>query len=99
MRSRWTSTILVSATSQWLRRSRSDCDGCRPMSGSGTSNWPVFGEDVRIPLDVLAALWGRSSGWTAFGSAQFCRRLFRLGLLADYHRDLDESVLHDLVRA
>jgi hypothetical protein len=58
----------------------------------------VFGEDVRIPLEVLTALWAHTGGWSKFAAARFCGRLFALGLLAEYRRDKDEVVLHDVFR-
>jgi hypothetical protein len=59
----------------------------------------VFGEDVHIPLDVVATLWGHTGGWSRYRAVQFCGRLFDLGLLAEYRRAPDEIVLHDVLRA
>ena len=59
----------------------------------------VFGEDVAIPGDVVARLWAHTGGWTRFQARRLCRRLFDLGLLADYRRDPDRLVLHDVIRA
>ena len=39
----------------------------------------VFAEDVEIPGNVVARLWGHTAGWTGFRAVRFCRRLFGLG--------------------
>jgi WD40 repeat protein len=59
----------------------------------------VFGEDVEIPGDVVARLWGQTGGWTGFQARRLCRRLFDLGLLTGYRRDPDRLLLHDVIRA
>ena len=59
----------------------------------------VFGENVTIPGEVVARLWGHTGGWTVFQARRLCRRLFGLGLLASYRRDPDRLALHDMIRA
>ena len=59
----------------------------------------VFGEDIRIPISVLATFWGRTGGWSFNRTVRFCGRLFELGLLAEYRRHPDEVILHDVLRA
>ena len=59
----------------------------------------VFGEDVAIPGEVVARLWGQTAGWSTFRFRRLCSRLFDLGLLAAYRRNPDRLVLHDVIRA
>ncbi|MGI9000835.1 MAG: NB-ARC domain-containing protein [Pseudonocardia sp.] len=59
----------------------------------------VFGEDVSIPGEVVARLWGHTGGWTVFQARRFCGRLADLALLAGYRRDPDRLMLHDVIRA
>jgi WD40 repeat protein len=59
----------------------------------------VFGEGVAIPGEVVARLWAHTAGWTWFQARRLCRRLFDLGLVADYRRNPEQLVLHDIVRA
>jgi WD40 repeat protein len=59
----------------------------------------VFGEDVRIPVDVVVRLWEHTGGWSGFRSRRFCRRLFDLSLLAAYDHTPPSILLHDVVRS
>jgi WD40 repeat protein len=59
----------------------------------------VFGEDVGIPGPVLVRYWQATSGWSEFQTRRYCQRLAELALVSNYRRDLDQVVLHDVLRA
>ena len=59
----------------------------------------AFGEDVAVPGDVVARLWRHTGAWTRFQARRLCQRLFDLGLLASYRRDIDRIILHDVIRS
>ena len=58
----------------------------------------VFGEDVAIPGPVLARYWKATGGWSGFQTRRYCQRLAELALVSDYQQDLDQVVLHDVIR-
>jgi WD40 repeat protein len=57
----------------------------------------VFGEDVAVPIPVLARYWKATAGWSAFQTRRYCQRLAELALISDYRSD--EVGLHDIIRA
>ncbi len=57
----------------------------------------VFGEDVAIPVSVLARYWNTTGDWSAFQTRRYCQRLADLALISDYRQD--QVVLHDVIRA
>jgi WD40 repeat protein len=59
----------------------------------------VFGEDVAIPGPVLARHWKATGGWSEFQTRRYCQRLAELALVRDYRHDVDQVVLHDVLRA
>jgi WD40 repeat protein len=59
----------------------------------------VFGEDVAIPGPVLARYWKATGGWSEFQTRRYCQRLAELALVRDYRHDVDQVVLHDVIRA
>jgi WD40 repeat protein len=60
----------------------------------------VFGEDVDIPLTVLARYWRHTGGWTPARTRTLCRNLAEACLLATYRLDEPARIrLHDVIRA
>ncbi|MBV1856650.1 hypothetical protein KUA19_41755 [Catellatospora sp. NEAU-YM18] len=59
----------------------------------------VFGEDVRVPHEVLQLMWARTGGLSAIEVGLLCERLDGLSLLADFRRDDLSLRLHDVIRA
>jgi WD40 repeat protein len=57
----------------------------------------VFGQDVAIPVPVLARYLDTTAGWSTFQTRRYCQRLAELGLVSDY-RD-DKVGLHDVIHA
>jgi WD40 repeat protein len=57
----------------------------------------VFGEDVAIPVPVLARYWKATAGWSVFQTRRYCQRLAELALISDYRSDL--VALHDVIHA
>jgi WD40 repeat protein len=57
----------------------------------------IFGEDVAIPVPVLARYWRATGGWSEFQTRRYCQRLAKLALVSDYR--CDGIVLHDILRA
>jgi WD40 repeat protein len=59
----------------------------------------VFGEDVAIPVPVLARFWKATAGWSTFQTRRYCQRLAELGLVSDYRQNPDRISLHDVIRS
>jgi hypothetical protein len=59
----------------------------------------AFGEDIAIPVEVLARYWQHTAGWSSFQTQRFCLRLAELALISEYRRDPDKLQLHDVIRA
>ncbi|MDQ3763942.1 MAG: NB-ARC domain-containing protein [Actinomycetota bacterium] len=57
----------------------------------------VFGEDVAIPVPVLARYWKATAGWSVFQTRRYCQRLAELALVSDYRSD--QVGLHDVIHA
>ncbi|MDQ4034013.1 MAG: NB-ARC domain-containing protein [Actinomycetota bacterium] len=55
----------------------------------------VFGQDVVIPVPVLARYFKATAGWSSFQTRQYCLRLAELALVSDYRSD--EVGLHDVI--
>jgi len=58
----------------------------------------VFAEDVEIPLDVVARLWGRTGALDEFDTETLCDKLSRLSLVLLFDPTLRFVRLHDVVR-
>lgn len=58
----------------------------------------IFDEDVDIPLEVLARLWGRTGGLDELDVEDLCQRLFSLSLLLQCDLANRTIRLHDTVR-
>jgi NB-ARC domain len=57
----------------------------------------VFGQDVAIPVPVLARYFKTTAGWSMFQTRRYCQRLAELALVSDYHQD--QLSLHDVIHA
>ncbi|HEV7452159.1 MAG TPA: NB-ARC domain-containing protein, partial [Pseudonocardiaceae bacterium] len=57
----------------------------------------VFGQDVAIPIPVLARYLHATAGWSTFQTHRYCQRLAELSLVSDYRHD--EVGLHDVIYA
>ncbi|MGH3688351.1 MAG: NB-ARC domain-containing protein [Pseudonocardiaceae bacterium] len=57
----------------------------------------VFGQDVTIPVSVLARYWKATAGWSEFQTRRYCQRLVELALVSDYRSDKDEVELHNVI--
>jgi len=59
----------------------------------------IFPEDVAVPFEVLALLWGATGGRSKTQVERLCERLHGLSLVADYHRGQHSLRLHDVIHA
>ncbi len=59
----------------------------------------IFPEDVDVPLDTVAALWGRTAGLDDFDTEELCGRLFGLSLLLGFDLATRRIRLHDVIRS
>ena len=59
----------------------------------------MFPEDVLVPLDTVAALWGRTAGLDDFDTEELCGRLFGLSLLLGFDLATRRIRLHDVIRS
>ena len=58
----------------------------------------IFPEDVDIPLDTVALLWGRTGGMDDVDTETCARTFFSLSLLLDFDLALRRIRIHDLIR-
>ena len=59
----------------------------------------IFPEDALVPLDTVAALWGRTAGLDYFDTDELCGRLFGLSLLLGFDLATRRIRLHDVIRS